>query len=152
MLNKVLREHNLEEEDEQFRRRPTTIQQWYNKTFWVWIFVIVVGLVASMFRSATMSDARERRIITAEFATTILLDLEMALRFTVNWRRFHRSRRNLVDLIIAVMSTILLLPPIRNSSAYGWLSIFAILRVYRVVWAVPSTRHLLASIRFAMLI
>lgn len=92
-----------------------------------------------------MSVARERRIVNVEFVTTILLDIEMLLRFTVNFRRFHHSKRNWVDMTIAVMSTMLLLPPIRASPAYAWLSIFAIVRVYRVVWAVPSTRNLLVS-------
>lgn len=127
--------------------RQSGIKRFYDRTFWLWILVISIGLFAQSFRSATMSARKERIIDNFEFVVTLLLDLEIGLRFASNWRNFHRLRRNWTDLIIAIMTTLLLLPPIRNSArVYAWLTIFQIIRVYRVVWAIPATRNLLAKV------
>lgn len=44
---------------------------------------------------------------------------------------------------MAVITTIILIPPIRHSAAYPWLTVFQIIRVYRVVLAIPVTRTLI---------
>lgn len=78
---------------------------------------------------------------------TVILALEIIARFAVDWRSFHRSKRNWVDLAIAVITAIIQIPPIRHSGQpYAWLTFFQILRFYRVVLAVPITRDLIVSI------
>ncbi|MDA4133701.1 MAG: ion transporter, partial [Thaumarchaeota archaeon] len=75
---------------------------------------------------------------------TSLLDVEIVVRIAADWRRFHRKPRILVDLGLALATTIIILPPIRNlGQTYAWLTIFQILRIYRVVLAVPITRSLI---------
>lgn len=94
-----------------------------------------------------MSRQRERTLDAIELGVTLLLDVEMIFRFVSDWRNFHKSKRNWADLLIAVMTTILLLPPVKNSGRpYAWLTIFQIVRVYRVVWAIPPTRNLLSQV------
>ncbi|KAI9882279.1 MAG: hypothetical protein M1823_005974 [Watsoniomyces obsoletus] len=125
-------------------RRISTLKSLYDKTRWVWITVIVYGLLAQAFRSARMGRSRARIIDASETVVTLILLVEIILRFAADWRNFHRSRRNWVDLGIAVITTIIQIPQIRRSGQpYAWLSIFQVLRVYRVVMALSVTRELL---------
>ena len=78
---------------------------------------------------------------------TIILVVEIFLRFVVDWRNFHKERRNWVDLSLAVITAVIQLPPIqRSQQTYAWMTIFQILRIYRVVLAVPLTRDLIVRL------
>lgn len=99
-----------------------------------------------MFHSSTLSLRTARLLDRVELGVTILLFIEILLRFISDWRTFHRKKRNWVDLLLATMTCIILLPPVKSSGrAYAWLTLFQILRVYRLVWAIPVTRILLVS-------
>jgi hypothetical protein len=129
-------------EDEQSRTKG--LKGLFNKTYWFWIMVITVGLVIQCLRSAIMGEARLKIITNTESGVTFLLLLEIILRFISDWRNFFHSRRNLFDLGLAIITTIIQIPPIRNSGqAYAWLSFFQILRVYRVVMAFALARDLI---------
>lgn len=81
-----------------------------------------------------------------ELGVTALLMLEIMFRFLSDWRGFRKSKQNWTDLSLALVTCIIQLPPIHNSGrVYEWLTLFQILRVYRVVWAIPITRDLLVS-------
>ncbi|KAJ6445532.1 protein phosphatase 2A regulatory subunit cdc55 [Purpureocillium lavendulum] len=123
--------------------RPSTLQRLYDKTAVMWVIIITFALICQAFRSASMSPSRETFINVAEVIATILLDVEMVIRFIANWKGFYRSRRNLVDLGLAIVTTVILIPPIRHSRAYPWLSVFQIVRAYRIVLAIPVTRKLI---------
>ncbi len=85
-----------------------------------------------------------------ETVVTLLLVVEVSLRFITDWRNFHKSQRNWVDLGIAIITAIIQLPLIHQSKrAYMWLTFFQIVRIYRVVLAVPLTRDLI--VRFMLL-
>jgi len=124
--------------------RPSALQKIYNKTSWLWVIVIAYGLLVMAFRSASMSRNQEEFIDRSELAVTIILAVEIIFRFAADPRGFHRKIQNLFDLGLAVITSILLIPPIRNSGQlYNWLTIFQILRVYRLVLAIPMTRKLI---------
>lgn len=81
---------------------------------------------------------------SSELGVTIALDCEIILRFISDWRHFHKGKRNLVDLGLAVITTIIQIPIIKNSGQpYAWLTFFQIVRIYRVVLAVEMTRTLI---------
>lgn len=125
-------------------QRAAGLQKIYDKTSIFWVCLIAYEIFAQSWRSSNMSKERENFINTSTILVTALLDVEIAIRIVANWRSFHRNKRNLVDLALAVANTIILLPPIRNNhQAYAWLTIFQILRVYRVVLAIPITRDLI---------
>ena len=133
----------LTPDPEEVFRRTSTLQKVYDKTRLFWVVVIAFGLLCQSLRSSTMSSEREVFINGAEIVVTIVLDVDMAIRIVANWRGFHKSRRNLFDLFLAVVTSIILLPPIRRTRAYQWLTVFQIIRVYRVVLAIPVTRKLI---------
>ncbi|KAI5776754.1 Ion transport protein-domain-containing protein [Geopyxis carbonaria] len=135
------------ETDERNNRKPNTLKQYYDLSHHFWIGVIAGGLLAQSFRSSDMSKRAEVTINNIEVAVTVLLFIEILLRFAADWRRFFKMRRNWVDLGFALMTSIILLPPVRGSGrVYDWLTLFQILRIYRLVWAVPVTRNLLAKV------
>jgi voltage-dependent calcium channel len=128
-------------------RRTGVLKRWYDKTEWIWIVVIAYSLLCQALRSASMSQQRADFIWYSELVVTILLLMEIILRFAADWRAFHRRKRNLVDTFLAVITTVILLPPIQNSrQPYAWLTIFQIVRIYRVVWGVPMTRELIEKV------
>ncbi|KAL8934340.1 MAG: hypothetical protein Q9216_005957 [Gyalolechia sp. 2 TL-2023] len=130
--------------DEEKPVKVSPLRQWYDKTYWVWIVIIVFDLVTQSVRSADMGPRRARFLDTTETVVTIILVFEISARFAADWRNFHRNNRNWVDLGIAVITAIILIPPIRHSGQpYAWLTFFQILRFYRVVLAVSITRDLL---------
>ncbi|KAJ9647844.1 calcium channel protein [Coniosporium tulheliwenetii] len=132
------------EDEKTPKRRISSLKRMYERTYWLWIAIIVYGLSCQSMRSADMSRSRERFIDVSELGVTLVLLFEIAVRFTVDWRRFFRSKRNWVDLGLAIITTIIQLPKIRNfSQPYAWLTLFQILRIYRVVLAIPMTRDLI---------
>lgn len=123
--------------------RKSTLQRVVEKTKLLFTLIIVFGLVCQACRSARMSPSREKFIDGAEIAVTLVLDIEIAARLASNWRAFHRSWANLFDLALAVITTVILIPPVRHTTAYWWLTVFQIVRAYRIVLAVPMTRKLI---------
>lgn len=130
-------------EPEEGIHRPSPLQRAYEKTKPFWVLVIAFALICQACRSASMSTYRERFISIAEIVATILLDIEMIVRFIADFNGFHRSWRNLFDLGLAVITSIILIPAIQGTRAYAWLTVFQILRVYRVVMVIPVTRSLI---------
>lgn len=65
-----------------------------------------------------------------------LFDVEMIIRLVTylpEWKAFFKEPRNDFDLTLAIVSTIIQVPVILNSEAYGWLTIFPLARWYRVI-------------------
>lgn len=127
--------------------KTTTLRRLYDKTYWLWIVVIAYGLLCQAFRSASMSQFRAKFTSNSEVVVTFVLLVEIGIRFAADWRGFFRGKKNSFDLALAVITTVILLPPIRNSGQpYAWLTVFQILRIYRVIIAVPITRSLITLV------
>ena len=85
-------------------------------------------------------------IAYVESAVTAVLFLEILIRIAVDHRNFWSQKTNLADLVIAVITVIIQMPGIRShGQTYAWLTFFQIIRIYRVVLAVPITRNLIVS-------
>ncbi|OCT49834.1 Calcium-channel protein cch1 [Cladophialophora carrionii] len=129
--------------DEDLKTKRSQLKKIYDKTHIFWVLVIVYDLVVQSLRSATQSPSRESFIMNSESVVTFLLLLEIILRFLCDWRHFLHGKRNIVDLLLAIVTAVMQIPTIRNSGrAYAWLSVFQIARIYRVVLAVRVTREL----------
>lgn len=129
-------------EDEEKKTRG--LKRLYDKTYWFWILVITFGLVVQCLRSADMGEFRAKFIMDTETVVTLVLLLEIILRFLSDWHNFFHNKRNWVDLGLAVITSLIQIPSIRNSyQAYAWLTFFQIARIYRVVMAFRVTRDLI---------
>ncbi|KAF2018763.1 hypothetical protein BU24DRAFT_418312 [Aaosphaeria arxii CBS 175.79] len=140
-------EEIVEEETEGLpEHRVSKLKRFYDKTSWLWVLVIAYGLICQCLRSATMSDWRRDFINVSETGVTLILFGEIIIRFIVDWRHFFQSKRNITDLIIAIVTAVIQLPAVKNARGgepYAWLTVFQIIRIYRVVLAVPMTRDLI---------
>lgn len=117
-------------------------------TKWFWVILALTSLTIQATRTVDPGPVHSRLLKTGEFAITIAFDAEIIIRFASylpDWRDFFRKGRNLLDLVLAVGSTIIQIPPVRSSSAYPWLTIFQLLRFYRVILEVPRMKPLLVS-------
>ncbi|KAJ5575322.1 hypothetical protein N7450_009221 [Penicillium hetheringtonii] len=133
--------------DEESNRKPSKLKRLYDKTYWLWILIITFGLVVQALRSSGMSDDRRSFINNTEVVVTVILLIEIVLRFISDWRGFLRSRLNWFDLFLAVITCIIQIPAIRYSGRpYTVLTMFQILRVHRVVMAFPVTRKLISIV------
>lgn len=129
------------------RRRTPTLRQWYERSEPIWLVVIFYGLLCQATRSASMGQGRADFIKYSEIIVSSLLVIEILFRVIADWRTFHRRKRNVFDALLAIITTVMLLPPIMNSGqAYAWLTVFQIIRIYRVVWGIPITRTLIAKV------
>ena len=145
--------------------RVGTLKRMFDKTRLFWLMVIAFGLIVQCARSSRMSQSRRTFIgtcfilllkkpetdsmtDTTETIVTFALLLEIVARFACDWRNFHKSKRNWVDLGLAIITSVMQIPPIHNSGQpYAWLTLFQILRVYRLVLAVSVTRDLIVCTR-----
>lgn len=135
------------DDDEPEATRPSHLQRLYEKTSWLWIAIILFDLLVMCLRSSSMSASRENFIKDTETIVTLILVGEILARFLSDWRNFHRQRCNWVDLGLAVITAAIQIPPIRNSGQpYEWLTFFQIIRIYRVVLAIPITRNLIKKV------
>lgn len=140
-------DRSLEAADDKLQKRVSSLQKLYNKTTLVWVFFIAADLLAQACKSATMTPHRQAIIDDIEIGVTLLLDIEICIRIAADFRGFLRHRRNLVDLFLAFATSVILLPPIHNTTeVYAWLTVFQILRVYRIVLAVPMTAKLIKMV------
>ncbi|KAF5864486.1 calcium channel protein [Aspergillus alliaceus] len=137
---------NVEKENHD-PRKMSTLKRLYSKTKWLWVCIIIFDLVVQALRSSSMSDDRRDFIDNTETIVTLVLLAEIILRFASDWRKFHKKRRNWVDLGLVVITCIIQLPVIRGSGRpYTVLTLFQILRVYRVVLAFSVTRDLITVV------
>ncbi|KAL2067362.1 hypothetical protein VTL71DRAFT_1787 [Oculimacula yallundae] len=128
-------------------KRHSALKRIYNKTYWFWIIVISYDLLCQAFRSATMSPDRAQFIENSEIVVTVILLVEIIIRFAADWRNFFQVNKNLFDLGLAIITSVILIPPVRNSGQpYAWLTVFQIIRIYRVIIAVPVTRSLITLV------
>lgn len=62
-----------------------------------------------------------------------------------DWRSFVNSSANIADLSLAAITCVIQIPAIRQSAVYPWMTVFQLMRFYRVIVAVPRMRALLAK-------
>ncbi|KAJ5553915.1 hypothetical protein N7513_003874 [Penicillium frequentans] len=132
------------ENDDTTTQKVSTLKRFYDKTEYFWVVIIIYDLIIQALTSSTMGDERARFISNTELVVTFIFLLEIIARFASDWRVFHRRRRNWFDLLLVVVTCVIQIPPIKNSGRpYTVLTLFQILRVYRVVLAIPVTRKLI---------
>lgn len=135
------------EDDGAAARKVSTLKKFYDKTEWLWVCIIVLDLVVQAMRSSDMSADRAQFVNSTESVVTVILLVEIVLRFASDWRIFYRHRRNWFDLFLVVVTCVMQIPSVRDSGRpYSVLTLFQILRVYRVVLALSVTRKLITVV------
>ncbi|KAK5168414.1 calcium channel protein [Saxophila tyrrhenica] len=139
--------HDDDDSDEASpERREPTLKHLYRKSRWFWIAVITFGLIINCLRHASMGPFLTKLISMCELVVTLILLAEIVIRFAVDWRGFVTGGKNWFDLLLALVTAAIEIPTIKHAwqgQVYAWLTVFQILRVYRVVLAIPITRELI---------
>ncbi|RIA89873.1 Ion transport protein [Glomus cerebriforme] len=120
-----------------------------DETIYVWVVLIFADLFIMAFRTATMSAEKEFILDRVELIFTIVFAIEITLRFFSYLPKYHlffQSTKNVVDFTLAIVTCIIQLPFIKESGIYPYLTLFQILRVYRVIIAIPRLRNLLVRV------
>ncbi|KAI5955695.1 CCH1 [Candida jiufengensis] len=121
--------------------------KYYYRFEFIFVIVIAVSLFVQCFRSYSMSDHRRHLLYRFEVGFTIVFLVEIIIRFLFyypKWRVFFQMKRNCFDLILAIICTIMVINPVKNrlGHAYYWMTVFQLMRFYRVVLATAITRNL----------
>ncbi|KAI8993323.1 Ion transport protein-domain-containing protein [Pilobolus umbonatus] len=109
--------------------------------------MVLLDLVFMCLRSFNASDKTIELIDNAETAFTFFFSFEIILRMigSNDWMHFWSSRRNLFDLFLVITTCVIQLPMIQDSWVYRYLTIFQILRVYRLFSCFPRVERLLIA-------
>ena len=137
----------MHEERLEFLKNQNVFLKWYYNLEFFFVICVIIDLFVQCFRRADMSDRRAHLLYRFEASFTGVFMVEIILRFAFyfpNWRLFFRVKRNCFDLFLAVITTIIIIGPIKAAlgHAYYWLTVFQVMRAYRVVLWTSITRNL----------
>lgn len=128
--------------------KTNRIKDIYENIRWCWVALALASLVLQATRTAEMSDLHNSVLNQGELVLTIVFDIEIVVRVLAHlpdWRSFFKRGQNLLDLILALGSSIIQIPAIHNSGVYSWLTILQLIRFYRVILEIPRMKPLLVS-------
>ncbi|KAK7047557.1 calcium channel protein [Paramarasmius palmivorus] len=109
----------------------------------------LTSLVLQATRTSEVSETHSQLMSWGELVITLLFDLEIAWRIVASlpdWRGFFRHGHNILDLVLAIGSSVIQLPWVKNSMVYPWFTIFQLARFYRVILVVPRMKPLMLTV------
>lgn len=145
----------LDEQDENWAvdgrhvSKNNSLKVIYQYTRWCWVFLALASLVVQTTQTVDMTPLHQAIVDKGELAITTLFDIEIIIRILAelpNWRGFFTHGINLLDLFLAIGSTIIQIPAIHQSAVYPWLTIFQLARFYRVILEVPRMKPLMVCL------
>ncbi|KAF9193354.1 calcium channel protein [Haplosporangium sp. Z 767] len=109
---------------------------------------VFFNLVTMCFRRFDSSPSELKRIDDAEVAFTLFFLLEICVRIAGHstWKLFWKKKSNRVDLFLAISTSLLLLPVVREWEWYRYLTIFQVARAYRLIPVIPGVRDLMRAV------
>ncbi|KAL0565893.1 calcium channel protein [Marasmius crinis-equi] len=135
--------------DKQNAKKTNWIKTTYFYSKWFWVLLALTSLVLQATRTSDSSDMHETLMSWGEFVITMLFDIEIAWRFLASlpdWRVFFTRAQNWLDLVLAIGSSVIQIPVIKDSDYYPWFTIFQLARFYRVILVVPRMKPLLLAV------
>ncbi|GAA5967490.1 hypothetical protein JCM11641_000565 [Rhodosporidiobolus odoratus] len=132
-----------------FTRSTSLVRKVYEKTSWLWVAAALASVAIQAASEYGMDPHLHRIYGRAELGLTLGFDFEIIVRLFASlpdWRSFFASSPNVVDMTLAVVTSTLQIPVIKDSPAYAWLTCFQIARFYRVILFIPRMRKLLARV------
>ena len=148
-------QEGVQEASQEPRRRRNRLVTWYKKirkyTQYIWLSLIIVGLAVQGSKASYEFEDQKKWREDVERYLVIPFDLEILVRFIFESMeggpgQFFQGKRNVLDLFLAIITTIIQIPVVNNSSWYPWLTFFQLLRFYRVIAAIPRMKSLLLRV------
>ncbi|KAK3812489.1 MAG: Ion transport protein-domain-containing protein [Linnemannia elongata] len=110
-------------------------------------FMVFLNLVAMCFRRFDSTPQEIMRLEYTEMAFTVFFFVEICVRIVGHstWKLFWKRKTNKFDLFLALTTVILQIPAIQRWEWFRYLTIFQVLRAYRLIPAIPGVRELMVS-------
>lgn len=145
----------VDEDDEPYAAvvRTNRIKSVYEHTRLCWVALALASLVLQATNSVDIDPLHAQIIDKGELILTLAFDVEIIIRVIAelpDWRSFFMKANNLLDLVLAIVTSIIQIPAIRHSSVYPWLTAFQLARFYRVILEVPRMRPLLVYLPISL--
>jgi hypothetical protein len=130
------------------QKRSALWKRVFGYTRWLWIGVIIADVGIQASKTAGDSEDRIRFLNNMELYFTMAFLVEIVTRFMgsfPDYRAFTKSTSNKVDTALVIITCVIQIPFIRASGVYPWLTVFQLMRFYRVILAVPRMRPLIVG-------
>ena len=144
----------MDEQDDEYSKisRGIIKRNWaytvVSYTEWCWILLALASIVLQATRTSEMSSWQETLLYYGELGITFAFDVEILLRIFASlpdWRDFFLHGKNVLDLVLAVGSSVIQLPAIHSSAVYPWLTVFQLARFYRVILVWPNMKPMMVG-------
>lgn len=135
------------------RHKPNRIRDLYEHIRWCWVALALFSLVLQATKEVDINSTHQDILTTGELGLTIAFDVEILIRVAAHfpdWRAFFAKGQNWLDLVLAVGSSVIQIPVVRDSEVYPWLTIFQLMRFYRVILEIPRMKPLLVRFFFVV--
>ncbi|KAI0031009.1 Ion transport protein-domain-containing protein [Vararia minispora EC-137] len=129
--------------------RHNIVAEVYDHIRWCWVALALASLALQATYSASMSATHAEILSKGQLGLTIAFDFEILVRVVAclpDWRAFFWKGTNVLDLMLAVGSSIVQTPGVRDSGWGKWLVGFELVRFYRVILEIPRMKPLLLSV------
>ncbi|KAI9303230.1 Ion transport protein-domain-containing protein [Cunninghamella echinulata] len=131
-------------------RKRTILQELVIFSKPLWVLLVVIDLIVMACKNNDMTPQQIAMLDSVETGFTLVFLVEILIRLFAERKQlksFFMDKSNQVDLLIVMMTCIICIPPIRaNTIAYAWLSGFQVMRIYRVLIAIPRIRNLIVRV------
>ncbi|KAF9349763.1 calcium channel protein [Mortierella sp. AD094] len=122
---------------------------WIERFEFVWVVAVIADLTIQCLPQYDTPTEKVHIYENIEFWFTVAFAFDIISRFLF-WlptpKEFVKSKKNLVDLFLAVITMIIYIPPIRQSSIYVYLTVFLVLRIYRPIIYIQRLRDLIVRV------
>ncbi|ORX65453.1 hypothetical protein K493DRAFT_157461, partial [Basidiobolus meristosporus CBS 931.73] len=121
----------------------------YNPVFpYCGALAVTIDLIAMSLRNENSSPDQIIALDHIELIFTILFAAEIVLRLlaATSFRQFWRQLNNRVDLFLAIATCVVMIPYIRSTNIYRYLTVFQVMRSYRVVLCIPRVNQLVRKV------
>ncbi|WWC88695.1 uncharacterized protein L201_003608 [Kwoniella dendrophila CBS 6074] len=128
------------------RKMHNKVLTLYGRTEIFWVLLVLANMITQGIKTSDSSASLLELLKNLDIAFTLAFDVEIIIRIIghfPDWRSFFLSGRNCFDLFLAVACSVIQIPVISRAGIYPWLTIFQLLRWYRVILAFPRMKPLL---------
>ncbi|KAF9913297.1 calcium channel protein [Linnemannia zychae] len=144
ILDDSIKNYTYTESAQMSRRK-----KWVETLECVWVVAVIVDLVFQCLPRYNTPSDKLLQLSRIELGFTIAFAVDIIIRFMVCLPKpmdFFKSKKNLVDMFVAIITLIIQIPPIKNSRIYVYLTVFQVIRIYRPIIYIERLRSLIQRV------
>ncbi|CAO3628226.1 unnamed protein product [Cunninghamella blakesleeana] len=139
--------NSLMDSNSRFNQWRSKMIKWVQSRtfFYIGGALVLINALFMCLRSVYASESMLEFLDNVETGFTFIFAIEIVIRIvgTQHWLQFWNSNLNKLDLIIVITTCVIQLPMIQDDPVYKYLTIFQVLRTYRLFLCVPRVEKLL---------